>query len=110
LTALAKAWKGWPWDEVEVLTGKAMKPSQGMKKTILLGKCMYEANKDDPRMNEMIAVKGCPPRPKKIVEAFNKAGIPLDPAFVENFEKFPGFFMRKYEGRPEFEEAFFKIE
>jgi uncharacterized protein (DUF362 family) len=41
LTAIRYAWKGEPWDNVEVLTGKAMDPSPGMKATILLGQCMY---------------------------------------------------------------------
>src|SRR5512136_1885145 len=43
LTAIAYAWKGDSWDDVEVLTGKVMKPTPGRKKTILLGKCMCEA-------------------------------------------------------------------
>ncbi|RLF32062.1 MAG: DUF362 domain-containing protein, partial [Thermoplasmata archaeon] len=42
LYAIARAWKGERWDDVEVLTGKVMKPTPGMKKTILLGKCMYQ--------------------------------------------------------------------
>ena len=110
LTGIAQAWKGDPWDDVEVLTGKAMKPTPGKKKTILLGKCIYQANKDNPEIREMIAVKGCPPSLKKIVEAFHEADIPLNPAILENMDKVPGFFMKKYEGRPEFDEAFFRIE
>jgi len=38
-----------------------MKPTPGKKKTILIGKCIYQANKDNPDIQEMIAVKGCPP-------------------------------------------------
>jgi uncharacterized protein (DUF362 family) len=107
LTAIAQAWKGEPWDDVEVLTGKIMKPSPGKTKTILLGKCMYQANKDHPDIREMIAVKGCPPSPKAVVRAFHQAGIELNPSIFENMDKFPGFFMKKYEGKPEFDEAFF---
>ncbi|RLB15982.1 MAG: DUF362 domain-containing protein, partial [Deltaproteobacteria bacterium] len=92
------------------LTGKSMKPTRGKKKTILLGKCMYQANKDNPDIQEMIAVKGCPPSPQKIVEAFQKAGIPLSPTLFEQMDMLPGFFMRKYEGKPEFDESFFQIE
>lgn len=110
LTAIAQAWQGEPWDDVEVLTGKTMKPTPGKKKTILLGKCIYQANKDDPNINEMIAVKGCPPSTKRIVEAFNEAGIPLNYDLFENKEKIPGFFMKRYQGKPEFDEAFFKID
>ena len=110
LMGIATAWKGEPWDDIEVLTGKAMKPTPGKKKTILLGKCMYQANKDNPDIQEMIAVKGCPPSAKQIVKAFNQAGVELDPAIFENLDNAPGFFMKKYKGKPEFDESFFRID
>lgn len=109
LSAIAMAWKGEPWDEVEVLTGKAMVPTPGKKKTILVGQCMYQANKDHPHINELIAIKGCPPQPKTVVKAFRQAGIELDPGIFDNIEQLPAFFNRKYEGKPEFEEAHFQI-
>ena len=58
LMAIAQAWEGEPWEDVEVLTGKEMKATPGHKKTILLGKCIYQANKDNPHIQEMLAVKG----------------------------------------------------
>lgn len=109
LFAIAQAWRGKPWDNVEVLTGKIMKPAPGKKKTILLGKCMYDANRDHPNIQEMIPVKGCPPSPKAVLKAFHKAGIKIDPAIFENIDKAPGFFMWKYKGKPEFEESFFAV-
>jgi uncharacterized protein (DUF362 family) len=110
LTAIKNAWKGEPWDEVEVLTGKVMKPKQGKKKTILLGKCIYQANKDNPDIQEMIPVKGCPPKFEDIIDALQRAGIEINPALFDQVDKLPGFFMRKYEGKPEFDESLFKIE
>ncbi len=109
LSAIVQAWNGTPWDNVEVLTGKVMKPTPGKKKTILLGKCMYQANKDNPDIKEMFAVKGCPPSPAAILKAFHQAGININPAIFDNFDKLPGFFMQRYEGKPEFDESFFKI-
>ncbi|MEJ5376237.1 MAG: DUF362 domain-containing protein [bacterium] len=109
LTAIAQAWKGQPWDDVEVLTGKVMEPTEGKKKTILLGKCMYQRNRKNPNIREMIAVKGCPPSPKEVVEAFHKAGIELNPAIFENMEKAPAFFLKRYEGKPEYEESLFRV-
>jgi len=109
LFAIAQAWKGEPWDDVEVLTGKAMKPTPNKKKTILIGKCMYKANRDHPHIQEMIPVKGCPPSPKAVVKALHQAGIEVNPVIFENLDKAPGFFMGKYEGKPEFEESFFTI-
>ncbi len=109
LFAIAQAWKGEPWDEVEVLTGKVMKPTPGKKKTILIGKCMYEANKDNPDIEEMIAVKGCPPSRKSLVKAYHQAGIEVNPAIFEHADMAPGLFMGKYDGRPEFVETFFRV-
>jgi uncharacterized protein (DUF362 family) len=109
LSAIAMAWKGEAFDNVEVLTGKKMKPKGGKNKTVLLGKCMYEANKDDPNIKELIAIKGCPPMPQVIVKALHQAGIMVDKAIFDNFEMAPGYFYRKYKDRPEFEESFFQV-
>lgn len=109
LAAIAMAWKGEPWDEVEILTGKKMFPRPGMKKTILLGKCMYERHKDNPNINELIAIKGCPPVPQSITKALHQAGIMVDPNIFEYLDMAPSFFNRKYEGKPEFEESHFQI-
>ncbi len=110
LTAIAFAWKGEPWDDVEVLTGKMMEPTPGRKKTILLGRCMYEANKKHTDIKNMITVKTCPPSPPAIVKALHQAGIEVNPEIFEHIDAAPGFFMRKYEGRPEFDEAFFRVD
>ncbi len=109
LTAIRSAWKGERFDDVEVLTGKMMKPTPGRKKTVLMGKCMYLANRDNPDIQEMISVKGCPPKAEEIVSALHKAGIPVDPALFEKAEELPGFFMSRYQGRPEFDEALFRV-
>jgi len=57
----------------------------------------------------MIAIKGCPPQPKSIVEAFHKAGIMINPSIIENADAAPGFFMGRYEGKTEFEAAHFTV-
>ena len=110
LTAIRLAWKGQAWDRLEVLTGKRMNPTPGMNKTILLGKCMYQKHKNNPEINEMIAVKGCPPRSADILKALQQAGIDADPGLFENIDRLPGFFMARYQNRPEFEEHFFRVE
>ncbi len=109
LTAIRFAWKGNPWEKTEVLTGKKMAPTPGMAKTILLGKCMYQAHKNNPDINEMIPVKGCPPKPEDIVKALHKAGIDADKGLFDSMDALPGFFMARYADRPEFEESFFTI-
>jgi coenzyme F420-reducing hydrogenase gamma subunit len=80
-----------------------------MKKTILFGKCMYLANKDDPNIKELIAIKGCPPGAKEILHAFRQAGIEMNPKILDNLANYPGLTMEKYAGRPEFDESFFNV-
>jgi thiamine pyrophosphate-dependent acetolactate synthase large subunit-like protein/uncharacterized protein (DUF362 family) len=105
---LAMAWKGEPWDDVEVLAGKTQRPTPGKKKTILFGKCIYQAQKDNPDIQEMVAIKGCPPKPESIRKAFDRVGIDLGPLFG-NLAATMGYLMRLYKGRLEFEESFFTI-
>ena len=109
LAAVAFAWKGKPWNEIEVLTGKMMAPTPGKNKTVLLGKCMYQANKDHPDIKQMLAIKGCPPQPEQIVEALHEAGIEVDKGMFDNIDALPGFFMKRYEGKPEYDEALFRV-
>jgi uncharacterized protein (DUF362 family) len=109
LTAVASAWKRSPWDDVEILTGKLMSPSPGKKKTILLGKCMVQAHRENPDIKEMIAVKGCPPRMKDVADALHRAGIPVERSLLEDPGRFPAMLLSRLQGQPEFDEGFYRI-
>lgn len=109
LIAIARAWKGTPFDDVEILTGKLMQATSGKKKTLLLGKCIYEANKNNPHIQEMIAIKGCPPSHQAIFRGLRRAGIEADPELFEHMDRAMGIHMKKYREKPEFDEAFFRI-
>lgn len=109
LTAIKTAYKGEAYDKIEVLTGKQVEPTEGMNKTILLGQCQYVKNKDHPNINELIAIKGCPPSIEELREGLEEAGIHVPSYFYKNIDKAPLLFMQKYKGKSEFEEKFFKI-
>jgi uncharacterized protein (DUF362 family) len=109
LMAIAKAWKGEPFQEVEVLTGKVMQATPGKKKTILVGKCVCEANRQNPHIQAMIPIKGCPPDPMAAFKALHKAGIEVGPEFFENRDMAQEIHMNKYRGKAEFDEAFFTV-
>ena len=109
ISAIRFAWKGQPYDDVEVLTGKSMLPTPGKKKTILMGKCIYQAHKDNPAIQEAVPIKGCPPRPEDMLKALHRAGIEADPGLFENIDHLPGFYMVRYQDRPEFDESFFFV-
>lgn len=110
LTSIFLAWKGASWGNIDILTGKKMKPLPGNDKTVLLGQCMYNLNKDDPNIKELIAVKGCPPDPDEVGKALHKAGIPVELGIFHNIEKGLGLFMHKYKEKPEFEEIYYTVE
>lgn len=109
LTAIARAWTGRPWQGVEVLTGKLCQPRPGAKATIALGKCMYQAHKDNPAIANLIPVKGCPPQPEQILKAFHQAGIMVDPAVVLDEAYMPALYMKRYRNKPEFDEGLFQV-
>jgi uncharacterized protein (DUF362 family) len=109
LVAIKEAWKGKDFDNIEVLTGKVMEPTPGMNKTILLGQCQCNENKDHPNINECIPIKGCPPDVEEIQAALKQAGIKPPSYLLKNIDKAPLLFLRKYEGKPEFEEQFYQI-
>ena len=114
LLVIKGAWqsrKGKPFDNVEFLNGKLMEPTPGMNKTILIGQCQYNKNKDHPNIKEMIPIKGCPPSMDDVRHAFSQIGIELPASMFQNITKGgAGFLMAKYKGRPEFEESLFQIE
>jgi hypothetical protein len=45
-----------------------------------------------------------------MLKALHQAGIEADPGLFENIEALPGFFMGRYQGKPEYDEGFFQVE
>ncbi len=110
LTIIAMSYKGEPFDDVEFLTGKRLKPSLDMKKSILVGQCMCALNKDHDGPQEIVKIKGCPPDPKEAALALKGIGIDIDPSFLTNFEMAAGFFMERFKNKPEFDPSYYTIE
>lgn len=112
LVLIMNAWrasKGEPFDNVEFLTGKIMEPSAGVNKTVLVGQCQYNLNKDNPLINELVPIRGCPPSVDDVKAAFKKCGIKINPAVIDDSDKGVVLFLQKYKGKPEFEESFYQI-
>ena len=55
-------------------------------------------------------VKGCPPSKQGFFEAFEELGIELPDNPMEWWQKVPEFFTGQYIGRPEFDQAFYRIQ
>ncbi|MBU1169461.1 MAG: DUF362 domain-containing protein [Proteobacteria bacterium] len=107
--AIGSAYKGKPFDNVQVLTGKMYAPDPYMNHTILMGKCQVKLNKNNPDIKNAIAVPGCPPNLDKLVEGVKKAGIPIDENIFKAFDMAPAMFMAKYAGKKEFTQDFYRI-
>ena len=101
--------KSFPKAHITILTGKVKQASPGKKKTLLLGKCICEANQTNPNIRERIAIKGCPPSPRAILKSLHQAGIEADPDLFENMDRTMGIQMKRYEGKPEFDESFYQV-
>ncbi|MFX1396508.1 MAG: DUF362 domain-containing protein [Promethearchaeota archaeon] len=87
VSAIPLAWKGEAFEDIEFILGKRMDPTPGMKKTILLGQCMVNKHRNNPNINEAIPIKGCPAKIENIKKALMKAGVDINPEFIENAEK-----------------------
>ena len=70
---------------------------------------MYQDNKNNADIQEMIPIKGCPPDLRETLKALHQTGFDVNPIFFENMDMAAGHFMKRYEGNPEFEESFFKV-
>lgn len=107
--AVGRSWKGEPFDNIEILTGKICRPSKGMNHTVLLGKCQVKLNKKHPDIKNAILVPGCPPKVEKLISGLKKAGMEVDSKLFENLDQAPGLFMKRYEGKPEFSQSFYRL-
>ena len=109
LTIIAMSYKGKPFDSVEFLTGKRLRPSAGMKKSILVGQCMCARNKDHDGPQEVVKITGCPPDPVQAAAALDSIGIRVDPSALTNFEMAGAVMMERYKDRPEFDASYYTI-
>lgn len=106
LLMIMSAYQGKPFDNIEVLTGKCMKPSGKSDKTILFGNCMIKANRKDPRIKEAILAKGCSPSFEEIVKALKQCDIHVD---IGKYQEFRHSIVDRYQGKEEFDKNLFYL-
>lgn len=93
LILLSSAYKGKPFPNVEVVTGKKQLASPGFDYSVLFGKCACHLNKNNPNIKTPIKIWGCPPRIEKFVEKM--AGIGIDCDFRE-YVRFRHYLFNRY--------------
>ncbi|MCG2776597.1 MAG: DUF362 domain-containing protein [Desulfobacterales bacterium] len=100
LMLITSAYKGKPFDGIEVLTGKKMRSSPGFNKTILFGNCMIKKNRKDPNIKEPVYIKGCPVAMEEIIGQLENIGLKPDVSF---FAQFRESLAKRYRGKPAFD-------
>ena len=98
-----------PFDDIEVLHGKALQPTEGHRHTLLVGQCQVKLNGDSPSINHCVKIGGCPPSRTALVAAYAELGIELPDDFLEWMGRVSETYMKRYAGKPEFDEAFYRI-
>jgi uncharacterized protein (DUF362 family) len=78
LILFMSAFKGQPFPNMEVLSGKRQQASPGFDYTILFGKCACDLNKDNPHIKKALAIKKCPPGIDDFVQCLKEADIECD--------------------------------
>ncbi|MFH1479931.1 MAG: DUF362 domain-containing protein [Pseudomonadota bacterium] len=106
LVMISTAYRGQPFPEVEILSGKSMEPSGHANKSILLGNCMIKANRRHPNIREAVFAKGCPPLLGSIRKALNHCGINAN---LSVYEKYRHSLVERYKGKEGFDEGFFYL-
>ena len=100
LMLITSAYKGKPFDGIEVLTGKKMKPSPGFNKTVLFGNCMIKKNRKNRNIKEPVYIKGCPVAMEEIIGKLETIGLEPDVSF---FARFRESLAKRYHGNPDFD-------
>jgi uncharacterized protein (DUF362 family) len=106
IALIMSSFEGKPFNEIEVLTGKTMKPSGKAKKTMLFGNCMIKANRKDPGIKEAVLVKGCPPSFEDTKKGLEASGFKPN---MDAYRMFRESLMDRYKDKEGFDESFYFI-
>jgi hypothetical protein len=106
LYMIMTSYQGYPFDEIEILTGKDMTPSGKAKRSILFGNCMIKANRNHPDSGETHLVKGCPPTMASLLRTLDECGIHPN---MESHEKFRSSLLNRYKGKAGYDEGFYYL-
>ncbi|MDQ7096427.1 DUF362 domain-containing protein [Desulfosporosinus sp. PR] len=99
LILFSSAYKGSPFPNVEVVSGKNRLASPGFDNSVLFGKCACHLNKDNPEIKKAIPLWGCPPDLKKFVEVLAEAGIDCD---YQEYVRFRHYLLDRYKKDADF--------
>ncbi|KGK90909.1 hypothetical protein DP73_06600 [Desulfosporosinus sp. HMP52] len=93
LILFGSAYKGQPFPNVEVVSGKQQLASAGFNKSVLFGKCACHNNKDNLNIKKPIYLWGCPPDLGMIAEELAKEGMECD---YQEYVRFRNYLFDRY--------------
>jgi len=93
--------------KIEILCGKRMQAREGYDKTLLLGSCIINANKNNKNIKNPIKITGCPPSNQQIIKGLKEAGLKFEhSAYKDYLIKLS----KRFENNIEFNYKFFQVE
>lgn len=107
LILLSSAYKGVPFPNVEVISGKQQLAANGFDNSVLFGKCACHLNKNNPNLKKAIPLWGCPPDLEKMVEELAKEGIECD---YNEYVRFRHYLFDRYKGKEGFNLADWSVD
>ncbi|MEW5935086.1 MAG: DUF362 domain-containing protein [Bacillota bacterium] len=108
LIMLMAAYRGQPFPDVEVVSGKRQLAQPGFARTVLFGRCSCRLNRDNPHIRKAIPLPGCPPDLGQFVTLMREQGIACDPReyvryrhyLLNRYRAHDGFDHRLYDFHP----------
>ena len=107
LILMMSAYKGKPFPNLELISGKSQKASAGFARTILFGKCACDMNKDNPHIQKAIAVKGCPPDLKTFEELLRAEEIEVN---YEEYIQYRHYIFDRYQRKNGYDLNHWRVE
>ncbi|WP_088188239.1 DUF362 domain-containing protein [Desulfosporosinus sp. FKA] len=107
LILFSSAYKGQPFPNVEVVSGKKQLASPGFEMSVLFGKCACHLNKDNPNIKKAIPLWGCPPDLNKFVDTLAQEGIECD---YKDYVRFRHYLMDRYKNDANFQLSDWSVE
>ena len=106
LIMFMSAFKGQPFPNLELVSGKRQLASPGFDHTVLFGKCACSLNKENPNIKHAIAVKGCPPDIHQFGESLKEAGLFCD---YEQYVAYRHYIFNRYKKEDGFDMGLYQM-
>lgn len=106
LIMLMSAFKGQPFPNLEVVSGKRQLAAPGFDYTLLFGKCVWELNRDNPNIKQAIVLKGCPPSLSEMEEKLRSIGLDCN---YQEYVNYRHYLFNRYRQKEGFDLGLYRV-